>query len=234
MRVLITAGGTVEKIDDVREIRNTSTGRLAQLIADSIDESVQIDYVYNKKALVPQRHVYLHPIESVRDLDRVMAELLQTHQYDAVIFAMAVSDYMIQSVTSYEHLAQKLDKDRILDSLYEFDEDFNRDEKIRSKTENLAVLMTKAPKVIQRVKDFQKDTQLVGFKLLSGVSKDELIDAGMKLMKDSHADYVLANDLIHINQDEHVGHLIQANGNYDTYDTKQEIAMAIVERLRLR
>lgn len=34
MRVLITAGGTSEKIDNVRSITNHSTGRLGCLIAE--------------------------------------------------------------------------------------------------------------------------------------------------------------------------------------------------------
>lgn len=34
MKILITAGGTTEKIDQVRAITNHSTGRLGQALAD--------------------------------------------------------------------------------------------------------------------------------------------------------------------------------------------------------
>ena len=55
MRILITAGGTSEKIDEVRSITNHSTGKLGSLIAASfLKYDVTIDYVTTAHALRPQ------------------------------------------------------------------------------------------------------------------------------------------------------------------------------------
>ncbi|NLX24567.1 MAG: phosphopantothenate--cysteine ligase, partial [Lentisphaerae bacterium] len=56
MNVLITAGGTAEKIDDVRKISNIATGRLGSLIADAFlkMEDVTVTYVCSEEAYVPQ------------------------------------------------------------------------------------------------------------------------------------------------------------------------------------
>lgn len=234
MRICITAGGTLEKIDDVRNIKNTSTGRLGQIIADMIPIEHEVDYVFGVGAHLPKRNINKYSIESVSDLDKTMTDLLSKYHYDVVIFAAAVSDYMIRSVTTFENLGQKLHKkDHIKDLLYAYDEDLNRNEKITSDKESLAVLMVKAPKVISKVKKMQADTTLIGFKLLVDASEDELVEAAHKVVKNSQADYVLANDLLSIQGDKHTGHLIDETGILKTMNTKQEIAKAILERLKI-
>ena len=117
MRILITSGGTIEKIDDVRNIRNSSTGRLSSLIANTMDENIIIDYVYGLNSLRPNRKYNPYHIESVRDLEETMKHLLNTYTYDAVIHAMAVSDYEIQSVTTNEALDKNLKDVDILEKL---------------------------------------------------------------------------------------------------------------------
>ncbi len=234
MRVLITAGGTVEKIDDVRDIRNTSTGRLGQLIADAIREDIIVDYIHGTKAMIPHRATNLYEIESVRDLDETVEKLMHANKYDVVIHAMAVSDYMIQSVTTYEHLSSKLDSSDIYRNLVSYPEDLNREEKIRSTNDNLVVMMKKAPKIISKIKQYQEDTILVGFKLLVDVSEQVLIQTATDLLIKNNADYVLANDLTSIEKDKHKGFLINKDNEYDIYNTKQEIAEGIVERLKLK
>lgn len=234
MRILITSGGTIEKIDEVRNIRNASTGRLSQLIADDISLVHDIDYVYGSGSLLPSREVNLYPIESVSDLDFIINKLMHQYQYDVVIHAMAVSDYMIQSVTTYETMAEKLKNNNLLDGLNNYPEDLERSKKIRSNYDNLAVLMKKSPKIISKIKSYQKNTVLVGFKLLTNVDEAILVETGHQLLKDNDADYVLANDLIYIKGDKHKGHFIHKDKTYETFETKQEIAKNITERLELR
>ena len=50
MKILITAGGTTGKIDQVRAITNHSTGRLGQALADYLaaNPDTTIDYVTTK------------------------------------------------------------------------------------------------------------------------------------------------------------------------------------------
>ncbi len=72
MKVLITAGGTTEKIDQVRAITNHSTGRLGQALADHLaaNPDTTVDYVTTRQALKPERrsNITIYMIESAQDL----------------------------------------------------------------------------------------------------------------------------------------------------------------------
>ena len=57
------------------------------------------------------------------------------------------------------------------------------------------IALEQAPKVISRIRKERKDLFLVGFKTTAGASKDEQFEAGLKLLKESSCNLVLANDL---------------------------------------
>lgn len=232
MRILITAGGTFEKIDDVRTIKNTSTGRLGQLIAEAFDDA-KIDYVHGKGSLLPKSNVNLYMIEDVRSLEKTMDHLLSNHEYDAIIHAMAISDYEVYSVSTIQHLASLLSyksEAEVYDILNELPEDLNRYNKIRSDKNDLVVFMRKAPKIIEMIKSYQ-NTYLVGFKLLVDVDENILLDEAKLLMERNDCDLVLANDATSITGDHHVGYLVNRDLSYDIYHTKQDIAQAIKEKV---
>ena len=112
MKILITSGGTFEKIDSVRKITNMASGRLGALIADEFakcgESSPQIFYVCGESAIKPTASgVDIIEISSVKDLLYELTVLFEKHKFDAVIHAMAVSDYTVQKViqpdgTGYE------------------------------------------------------------------------------------------------------------------------------------
>ena len=55
--ILITAGGTAEPIDNIRDITNKGTGKLGSLIADefaSREDAGNIYYVHGRGAVLPQ------------------------------------------------------------------------------------------------------------------------------------------------------------------------------------
>ena len=97
MKILITAGGTTEKIDQVRAITNHSTGRLGQALADYLaaNPDTTIDYVTTKQALKPKRHsnITIYTIESALDLFLQLEELTKKEHYDAIIHRTLRCDY---------------------------------------------------------------------------------------------------------------------------------------------
>ena len=59
MKIIITAGGTSEKIDDVRTITNSSTGRLGYAIGKAFaenhnDKIEKIYYLHGLRASYPE------------------------------------------------------------------------------------------------------------------------------------------------------------------------------------
>jgi phosphopantothenate-cysteine ligase len=91
--------------------------------------------------------------------------------------------------------------------------------------------MKRSPKVIRIIKELSPETTLVGFKLLSGVPHEELIDVGYRLLQKNKCDFVMANDLREIGGGMHKGYLIHTDKTYDSMNTNEEIAAMIVRRI---
>jgi phosphopantothenate-cysteine ligase len=215
VNILITAGGTVERIDNVRSIANISTGKLSLLIAEAFaatGETGRIFYVCGPKALRPSAEkAEIFPIEGVSELAEAVTELSRNRKVDAIIHAMAVSDYSVRAVSSASTAR-----------------DFPRDGKIPSDVEDLVIFMQRTPKVISMLRGLFPQAVIVGFKLLDDVPKAQLIETARALLKQNDCDFVLANDLKNIGDAGHVGHLIDRSGAYTTYDSKEEIARGVV------
>ena len=74
-QLLITAGGTAEKIDQVRSITNHSTGQLGSLIAEAfLAHGYQVDYLTTPTALRPvnQDGLALHFMQDTKELDETL------------------------------------------------------------------------------------------------------------------------------------------------------------------
>ena len=82
MKLLITSGGTSEKIDQVRSITNHSTGRLGALIAESfLTQGDQVTLITTQSAVKPAAHpnLTIQIIENVQDLLETMQSLVKIH-----------------------------------------------------------------------------------------------------------------------------------------------------------
>lgn len=228
MKIIITAGGTSERIDDVRTITNSSTGRLGYAIGKAFadmygDRLEKIYYLHGlRAAFVEHEKVEPIAIEGVMELQEKLTQLLENEKIDAVIHAMAVSDYLVNEVTT-------------LDRIRGTEEPSNKADlsgnKISSDIDDLVIHMKRSPKVINMIKKKSPQTALVGFKLLSGVPHEELISVGKRLMQKNDCDFVLANDLQEIGPDFHRGYLIHKDGTYDIMENNEEIARMIAMRV---
>lgn len=254
MNILITAGGTTEKIDNVRIITNNSTGKLGAAIADALAgracfEVNKIYYVCGLNSVTPQSDkAHIIRVSSVNDLMRVLKNLLTTEKIDAVIHSMAVSDYTVDFLTTKSMLASSISSivyqqqqvgntdpkvlcHQILESAFSNIDTLISDSKVSSDIDDMVIVMRKTPKVIGLIKELQPTTLLVGFKLLSNVSHEVLIDTAYNLLLKNKCDLVLANDLAEITGDNHIGYLVAADKSYETFETKAGIAEGIVTRL---
>jgi Phosphopantothenoylcysteine synthetase/decarboxylase len=246
MKILITAGGTSEKIDEVRKIDNIATGRLGSLTADAFlnREDADVTYVSSAGACMPQnKRAEILYVDDVRSLKLTLEQLLRERTFDAVVHSMAVSDYSVKYNASSDELARFLSE-----SLSEKQTNFEDREqlslqirlalsayagrnsaKISSDVEQLFLCLEKTPKVIGIFKKLQPDAVLVGFKLLAGTEESDLLLAAKKLMDTNQCDFVLANDKREIGGDRHAGILIGADQSVRRLHTKPEIADAIVK-----
>lgn len=245
MKILITAGGTSEAIDAVRSIKNEATGKLSMHIAEAFVKQhadVEIYYVHDKKAYVPSgEKIYPYVIESVAELEKTMRHIITTNDIQFVFHAMAVSDYKTEAVVSnmeLETLFSTWNTNQKRQMTYaDFKErllqlKLDRNKKISSNYETLLISMTKTPKIIEQIKKWDPRIQLIGFKLLQGVTKEVLIDVAYQQLVRNDEICVVANDKKDISDTMHKAYIIGLDKHYIECETKEEIAAQLVKILK--
>jgi phosphopantothenoylcysteine synthetase/decarboxylase len=210
-RVLVTSGPTRGRIDVIRYISNISTGRLAVLIAEeALKREAQVTFIYGKESQTPHssqeaERLCLVEVETVDDLIRAVREEMGRTNYDAIVHAMAVLDYVPESYIS---------------------------EKTPSGKEEWWIKLVKTPKVIKIIRELAPGAFLIGFKLQYNRTKEELIRIAHNSLLNNKANLVLANDLADIERGEHIGYLIDPQGQVVAVAKgKEEIARKIIDAI---
>ena len=233
-KIIITSGGTSEKIDNVRKITNSSSGKLGMTVANHLlqeNNDLIIYYVCSKNSLRPNDdRVKIFEIDGTMDLEKTIENLLVNEHIDYFIHSMAVSDYMTDYVTTIERIKESFKKTDNIDKAFENIEVIDGN-KISSYEDNLVIVLKPTPKIISIIKNLSPSTYLVGFKLLDGVSKEELIDVAKKLRNKNKCDLVVANDLATIRNGEHIGYIIDENNEIEEAHGKDDIAKKLVRRI---
>lgn len=251
MNVIVTAGGTSEKIDEVRKITNRATGKLGSLLAAELyaqgkEKIEKIFYVCERGTVLPQVPcAEIVWTEGVADVKNALQKIVRDHKIDAAIHSMAVSDYAVSSVTTAEALADALarrmraattgspaDRGKIEAYLLEALQNrspFEDVRKIPSDVDSLLLTLRRTPKIIGLFKAWQPDMLLVGFKLLSGVSEDVLLRAGFEIMRKNACDFVFANDADSLTDGGQTGYLLQPDGQKEKICGKPAIARRIAQ-----
>jgi phosphopantothenate-cysteine ligase len=254
MKIIITAGGTSEKIDGVRKITNTGTGRLGSLTAEEFvrQGAGKVDTIYylcERGSVVPESGpVEIIETQGVDEVKEALENLLTREKIDAVVHSMAVSDYAVESATTAEYLAEYL-AGRLFSSgrkefpeksslsgflaacIKENDRLLDRSGKVGSNLENMMLCMKRTPKLIGLVKKRQPSAVLVGFKLLDGAGKQALLDTAYGVLVKNSCDLVLANDLTEIGADRHVGYLLSPDRTFERFESKEKIAEGIAGKV---
>lgn len=92
-KILITAGGTKEKIDPVRYISNSSSGKMGLALADmAFSMGAGVTLVSTFKAEKPYKNIVT---ESASEMYKVV--MSEYYKQDCVIMAAAVADYKVEN-----------------------------------------------------------------------------------------------------------------------------------------
>ena len=156
----MTAGPTVEKIDSIRVITNQSSGKTGTLLAaELVSAGAKVTLIYGPGTSEPPKGAKIIRVNSVDEMNKAVKEALKK-KFDIAIMAAAASDYVVKNATS---------------------------SKIKSDKKEINVKLVKAPKIIDVIKNKQKEIFLVGFKAETDISKNELVSCAKKKLKDSKA-----------------------------------------------
>lgn len=237
-KIIITAGGTSERIDNVRKITNSSSGKLGLEIANKLielkgSEIDKIYYIAPKTAFRPDdKLVEWIEVVDTNDLKVNVEKLLRDEHIDYFIHSMAVSDYTVDFVTTARMIKNNIeankDKD-IYDVIVQGDKAI-KDTKISSYEDDLIIKLKRTPKIISLIKDISPETYLVGFKLLDNVKREELISVATNLKIKNKCDLVVANDLANIRKGNHLAYIIKDDGIKEA-NGKTDIALKLVEEM---
>ena len=225
MKILVTSGGTSEKIDRVRSITNHSSGKLGKIITETLLKAGhEVCLITTLQAVKPvsQPNLTIIKIKNTADLLQVMKDKVMDHQ--VLIHSMAVSDYTPVYMAGFDEVEASQDLTEFLDKK-------NQETKISSK-ENVQVLfLKKNPKIISLVKEWNPSIHLIGFKLLVDVSREYLIQIARESLGKNKADIIVANDLTQINAEQHIAYLVE-KASFQTASSKQEIADLLLKKIQ--
>jgi phosphopantothenate-cysteine ligase len=237
VNILISAGGTRERIDSVRSIANTATGRLGSLVAacfDKVPETERIFYVCAQNVPRPDSaKAEITVVEDATALEKAVREILGRNRVDAIVHSMAVSDYRVRSVTTPDRIAEIARSASVIEAI-DRAPSLGQDAKISSDEDRLVIVLEPAPKIIALFQTLSPRALLVGFKLLDNVSHETLIDAARRLLEKNRCAFVLANDVRDIHDDMHIAYLIDRNRQVQGFGNKHEIARGITEAVVAR
>ncbi|MBC2696800.1 MAG: bifunctional phosphopantothenoylcysteine decarboxylase/phosphopantothenate--cysteine ligase CoaBC [ANME-2 cluster archaeon] len=164
-KVLITGGGTIERIDAIRVLTNRSSGRTGVELARE---------AYRKGADVTLVHPGLQGLYGITEVEAVSAKDMTRSVLDEIkkgcdlfISSAAISDYTVEPV----------------------------DHKIKSGQEALILTLRPAQKLTQKVRENYPELDIIGFKAEANVDKDGLIASAKELMAKYGLSIVVANDV---------------------------------------
>jgi len=180
-KVLITAGATREKIDDVRFVSNLSTGRTASALAGALFAGGHsVVYLHGQGAKLPPPGCRLVGFDGFADLREKLFETIRQNEFDMIVHLAAVSDFTIDTV---QYGGEVIDPEAIA--------------KIESGAGNMTINLKPSEKLVDRIKSLSanKSMKLVAFKFTADNTPEAQIQKGEKLFQSADADYVVINHL---------------------------------------
>ena len=165
-KVLITAGGTKERIDPVRYISNDSSGKMGYALAeDAVKKGAEVILISATTALPVPKSVKIEYVESARE----MQEKVLNHfsSVDIAIMVAAVSDYRVK-----EPATQKMKKTD--------DED------------EITLTLVKNSDILKKLGSLKKEGQtVIGF----AAETHQVIEFAKQKLVKKNADFIIANDV---------------------------------------
>lgn len=207
--VVITIGATRSRIDDIRFVQNTSTGRTGFLIADHLyRHGMDITCVCGATS-VPAPN-WLPLIITTPNPDEMLSELkaLAKDDIDVWIHSAAVLDYVVDNPA---------------------------EGKIASLQGGLNIELIEGTKHISELKELCKGKIRIGFKLESGVKQRDLVHRALAQIEKSEMTATIANRLEDLDDPSKPrAHLVDSTGAHFILNNDIEMCAAILAQINNR
>ena len=200
-QVLVSAGGTRERIDPVRYISNDSSGKMGYAMAQAADWlGATVTLVSTTQSLLPPEGVQVQEVTSAQELAQAMTS--HYNQMDYVVMAAAVSDYRVK----HPH-DQKI-------------------KKVAGQTD-WQLDLVQNPDILAQLGQTKRQQVLIGF---AAETQNLLEHARAKLSKKG-ADWLIANDVsnpaIGFNSDKNQVYVLGAQGQEVLLPQQSKTSLAL-------
>lgn len=170
IKMLITAGPTLEYIDPIRVITNKSSGKMGIAIAnEALRRGADVTLIYGHGIISPPQGARVIGVETTEEMYNEVVSELKAKDYDALIATSAATDFAPEKKYDYKLPSREIHE--------------------------LMIKLKPLPKIIDKVKELSPKTFLVAFKADYKLSNEKLIERAYDLLKTSNADLVVANDV---------------------------------------
>jgi phosphopantothenate-cysteine ligase/phosphopantothenoylcysteine decarboxylase/phosphopantothenate--cysteine ligase len=239
MRILVTAGNTQTPIDQVRCLTNIFTGRTGTGLAlTAFNRGHAVSLLTSHPGVVadlaaghpPPPRWQVHTYRTFEELHGLMADVITSARFDAIIHAAAVSDYELSG-------AYALAQDTVFDAAESRWSNRNGGQpalttasagKLKSHHKELWLRLVPTPKLVDRIRSaWGYRGILVKFKLEVGVEEDELLRIAERSRCQSHADFMVANTLEGMSTWAYVG---ASREGYQRVE-RSELAIRVLETI---
>ena len=209
VRVLVTAGPTVEPIDPIKFITNRSSGKMGIAIAKAAAlRGAEVTLVYGPGVESPPPNIKVIKVQTTQEMREAVSSELR-ERYDVVVSAAAAQD--LRPEKSFE---KKLPH-----------------------AEAVSLKLVPAPRVLEEVRKLAPEAFVVGFKAEYGASDEELLEAARSKLEEG-LDMVVANDVarpgVGFGAETNEVFIVTSSGWERLEGTKTEIAMKVLDEARAR
>ena len=200
-QVIVSAGGTRERIDPVRYISNDSSGKMGYAMAQAADWlGATVTLVSTTHSLLPPEGVQVQQVASAQELAQAMTA--HYDQMDYVVMAAAVSDYRVKQPHD-----QKI-------------------KKVAGQTD-WQLDLVQNPDILAQLGQTKRQQVLIGF---AAETQNLLEHARAKLSKKG-ADWLIANDVsnpaIGFNSDKNQVYVLGAQGQEVLLPQQSKTSLAL-------
>jgi phosphopantothenoylcysteine decarboxylase/phosphopantothenate--cysteine ligase len=170
LRLLITAGATVEHIDPIRIITNRSSGKMGVAMAEeALSRGAEVTLVYGSGTEAPPSMARVLTVETTEQMHEAVVSELKSKTYDVAIAVAAAADWTPEEPFSHKVSSHEL--------------------------HSLNLKLKPTAKIIDSVKEVSPRTFLVAFRAEYKLPNKALIDSAYKRLLQANADLIVVNDV---------------------------------------
>jgi len=170
LKVLVTAGSTVEYIDPIRVVTNRSSGKMGvAIVEEALNRGAEVTLVYGLGTTTPPSRANVISVETTEQMREAVVSELESKKYDVLIAAAAAADWALEKPYSYKISTRK--------------------------QHSLNLKLKPTDKIIDHVKEVSPKTFLVAFRAEYKLPKKDLIKSAYQRLLEADADLIVVNDV---------------------------------------